>query len=93
MPVTRESVRKCGKRQAGADADFEDALARPVVGDPHRRLAAGMKDRAENDVVGAGKQAIGADRVMQIHCVAFVMIHRGRGARYRSEADRSELID
>ena len=30
-----------GKRQAGADADLEDALARPIVGDAHRLFRPG----------------------------------------------------
>ena len=46
---------KMRQRQAGADTDFENALPRPVVGDPHRLLASRVKHRAEKDVVGAGK--------------------------------------
>jgi hypothetical protein len=40
MPVTRAS---CGKRQrwTGADADLEDPLAGPVIGDADGFLAAG----------------------------------------------------
>ncbi len=52
-----------GKRQTGTDPDFEDALPRSVVGDAHGRLAPGMKDRPENNVIRSGKQPIGPDRI------------------------------
>ncbi len=49
------------QRQAGADADLEDALARPVIGDADRILAAGMEHRAEDQIIGPREQAIGPD--------------------------------
>ena len=64
-----------GKRQPGTDADLEDMLARPIVGDAHRRLAPRVKNRAENDVVGAGKQPIGPDRIVQVHRLTLVIMH------------------
>ena len=63
------------QRQAGADADLENPLSRPIVGDAHGRLAPGVKHRAEDNVVRAGEQAIGADRVLQVHRVAFVIVN------------------
>ncbi len=41
------------QRQPGADTDFENALPRPIIGDPHRLLAPRVKHRAEKDVVRA----------------------------------------
>ena len=35
------------------DADLQDPLLRPVIGEAHRLLAAGMEDRPEQQVVGA----------------------------------------
>ena len=58
------------QRQTGADPDFEDALARPVIGDTHRFLAPGMKDRAKNNVIRPGKQPISADGIAQVHRIA-----------------------
>src|SRR5665213_3097233 len=55
------------QRQAGADADLEDALPRPVVGDAHGVLSARMEYRTEDEIVGAGYPPIGADRVAKIH--------------------------
>jgi hypothetical protein len=49
-------------------------LARPIVGDAHRRFAPRVKDRAENDVVGAGKQPICPDRIVKVHCLALVIL-------------------
>ena len=55
------------QRQAGADADLENALARLAVGDAHRILAAGMKHRSENEIVGPREQAVGPQRILQLH--------------------------
>jgi len=56
-----------GQRQPGPDADLKDMLARPIVRNAHRLLSPRVKDRAENDVIGAGKQPIGPDRIVQVH--------------------------
>src|SRR6266851_1791792 len=70
-----------GQGQAGPDPDFEDALARPIIGDAHRFLAAGMEYRAKNNVVGSGKQTIGPDRVAQVHRIASRNVRGGRYSR------------
>ena len=62
------------QRQTGADADFEDALPWPVVGDAHRFLAAGMKHRAEDDVVRPRNQPIGTDRIAKVHWIPLVAV-------------------
>ena len=59
-----------GERQTGADANLQNPLARPIVGDAHRLLASGVKNRAEYNIVGAGKQPIGTDGIVQIHRIA-----------------------
>ncbi len=59
--------------QAGADADLEDALVRPVVGELDRRAASRMEDRPEDDIVGAREQAVGSEGIVQLQRV----LHRG----------------
>ena len=94
MPVTSRIGAEIRQRQAGADADFEDALARPVVGDAHRVLAAGMKDRTEHEIVGAGEQAIGSERVLQVHSLRPLGTrrHRSRALDTRRTATSSALV-
>src|ERR1700741_1605388 len=71
-----------GQRQAGADADFENPLPRPIIGDAHRLLASRMEDRSEDDVVRAGEQAVSPDGIVQIHRLALRCHRRDRPVRH-----------
>ena len=51
LPIERQ-------RQAGADADVEDALVRPPVGEGDRVLPPGMEDRAFQHIVKGREAAI-----------------------------------
>src|SRR5271169_1698630 len=55
-----------------------------MVGDAHRRLAPRTKHRTEDEVVGGGDPAIGSDRIMQVHGVAFAVLSRRRNKRRRA---------
>jgi hypothetical protein len=66
------------ERQPGADADLDNTLARPIVGDAHRLLPSRVKNRAEDDIVGAGKQPVGPDRIVQVHRLALLRDRKDR---------------
>src|SRR6516165_3390288 len=60
------------QRQTGTNPNFENPLPRTIIRDAHGVLASGVEHRTKNKVVGAGKQAIGPDRIVQIHRLALV---------------------
>ena len=64
------------QRQTGADTDFENPLSWAIICDAHGILATGMEHWSENEVIGAGKQAIGPDCIVQVHRLALVVIDR-----------------
>src|SRR3954468_20337579 len=64
------------KRQSGANADLENTLTWPVIGDANGIFPPGVKDRAEYNVVGAREQPVGPDRIVQVHHFALFIMDR-----------------
>jgi hypothetical protein len=79
---------KMRQRQTGADTYFEKPLSRPIIRDAHGVFAPGMEHRTENNVVRTRKQAVGPDRIVQIHRLALVVLDRigAKGRRIVSGA-------
>ena len=64
MPTMRLRARIIGQRNAGADADFEDAPA-DALGRRDRRLAAALEHLAEHEIVDRRPARIGlGDRAL-----------------------------